>query len=81
MAMITRLATLRDAPAIARIHNQGIEERIATFETEPRSTAEIDREGGPLPDDCRRTRWRRAGLGRGRAVPGTECVRRRRSTP
>ena len=37
----TRLATLADAEAIARIYNQGIEERIATFETEPRTTAQI----------------------------------------
>lgn len=37
--MIVRSATLADAGAIARIYNQGIEERIATFETEPRSTA------------------------------------------
>ena len=37
----TRLATLADAEAIARIYNQGIEERIATFETEPRSAAQI----------------------------------------
>jgi phosphinothricin acetyltransferase len=42
MAMTTRLATLRDASAIARIYNQGIEERIATFETERRSTAQIE---------------------------------------
>ena len=40
--MTARLATLADAPAIARIYNQGIEERIATFETEPRSPAQIE---------------------------------------
>jgi len=33
----TRLATVADAPAIAAIYNQGIEDRIATFETEPRT--------------------------------------------
>jgi len=38
-----RLAELRDAPAIAEIYNQGIEDRAATFETEPR-TAEAIRE-------------------------------------
>ena len=38
----TRLARRNDAAAIARIYNQGIEERIATFETEPRSTAQIE---------------------------------------
>jgi L-amino acid N-acyltransferase YncA len=31
-----RPAELRDAPAIAEIYNQGIEDRLATFETEPR---------------------------------------------
>jgi L-amino acid N-acyltransferase YncA len=31
-----RLATSRDAAAIAGIYNQGIEDRIATFETAPR---------------------------------------------
>jgi phosphinothricin acetyltransferase len=35
------LARPADALAIARIYNQGIEERIATFETEPRSSADI----------------------------------------
>jgi phosphinothricin acetyltransferase len=39
--LTTRLATLADASAIARIYNQGIEERIATFETEPRSITQI----------------------------------------
>jgi L-amino acid N-acyltransferase YncA len=38
----TRLAKQADAAAIARIYNQGIEERIATFETAPRSTAELE---------------------------------------
>ena len=37
----TRLATQDDAAAIARIYNQGIEERIATFETEPRNAEQI----------------------------------------
>ena len=36
-----RLATTEDAAAIARIYNQGIEDRTATFETEPRSAAQI----------------------------------------
>jgi phosphinothricin acetyltransferase len=39
--MSTRLATPADAAAIARIYNQGIEDRIATFETEPRTPAQI----------------------------------------
>jgi phosphinothricin acetyltransferase len=39
--MTVRLATLADAPAIARIYSQGIEERIATFETEPRTAEQV----------------------------------------
>ncbi len=39
--MNVRLATIADAGAIARIYNQGIEERIATFETEPRTPEQI----------------------------------------
>lgn len=39
--LTTRLATLADAAAIARIYNQGIEERIATFETEPRTVEQV----------------------------------------
>ncbi len=35
-----RDATLDDSPAIAEIYNQGIEDRIATYETEPRSAEE-----------------------------------------
>ena len=37
----TRQAEVTDADAIARIYNQGIEDRVATFETEPRSSAQI----------------------------------------
>jgi phosphinothricin acetyltransferase len=37
----TRAATLADAVAIAAIYNQGIADRIATFETKPRSAGEI----------------------------------------
>jgi L-amino acid N-acyltransferase YncA len=40
--LTTRLARLEDAAAIARIYNQGIEERIATFETEPRNPEQIE---------------------------------------
>ena len=39
----TRLATEADAEAIARIYNQGIADRLATFETEPRTTDDIVR--------------------------------------
>jgi L-amino acid N-acyltransferase YncA len=38
----TRAATLADTSAIAAIYNEGIADRIATFETEPRTPAEID---------------------------------------
>ena len=47
-----RRARPEDAPDIAAIHNQGIEERSATFETEPRSpeqvTARIAQPGQPV---------------------------------
>src|SRR5438874_6109793 len=39
--LVVRPARLEDAAAIARIYNQGIEERIATFETEPRSVEQM----------------------------------------
>jgi L-amino acid N-acyltransferase YncA len=39
---VIRLATPSDAEAIAAIYNQGIAGRGATFETTPRSTADID---------------------------------------
>ena len=38
-----RPARASDAAAIAGIYNQGIEDRVATFETEPRSPAQIAR--------------------------------------
>lgn len=40
--MLVRLATPSDSDGIARIYNQGIEERLATFETEPRTPAQIE---------------------------------------
>ena len=40
--MKTRPAIPEDAPVIARIYNQGIEERLATFETHPRSAGEVE---------------------------------------
>jgi L-amino acid N-acyltransferase YncA len=50
---LARLARREDAAAIARIHNQGIADRIATFETEPRTVADIERllaeRGGRYP--------------------------------
>jgi L-amino acid N-acyltransferase YncA len=42
MRLTTRIATMADAARIAEIYNQGISERIATFETEPRSTADLE---------------------------------------
>ena len=41
MPITTRLATKADAEAIARIYNQGIEDRIATFETRPRTAEDV----------------------------------------
>jgi phosphinothricin acetyltransferase len=38
-----RLATIDDAEAVARIYNEGIADRLATFETEPRTTEDIAR--------------------------------------
>jgi L-amino acid N-acyltransferase YncA len=43
MAITTRPATTADAAAIALIYNQGIDDRIATFETRPRTAEEIER--------------------------------------
>jgi phosphinothricin acetyltransferase len=37
----TRIANAADAAAIAAIYNEGIEDRIATFETEPRTPAQL----------------------------------------
>ena len=39
--MHTRTATPADAAAMAEIYNQGIEDRIATFETRPRSAEDV----------------------------------------
>jgi phosphinothricin acetyltransferase len=39
--MYARLATLADSPSIARIYNEGIEDRVATFETELRSPEHV----------------------------------------
>ena len=39
--LATRLATVTDAAAIASIYNEGIADRIATFETEPRTPEQI----------------------------------------
>ncbi len=39
--MLARPATLADASAIAHIYNQGIEDRVATFETRLRSADDV----------------------------------------
>jgi L-amino acid N-acyltransferase YncA len=39
--MTTRIAMPDDAPAMARIYNEGIEDRVATFETRLRSADDI----------------------------------------
>ena len=39
--MRTRVAVPDDAAAIARIYNQGMEERVATFETRPRTPEDV----------------------------------------
>ncbi|MBS1811519.1 MAG: N-acetyltransferase [Acidobacteria bacterium] len=39
--MQVRTATPEDAAAIARIYNEGIEDRIATFETQPRTAEDV----------------------------------------
>ena len=39
----TRPARVSDAADIARIYNEGIADRVATFETEPRSAEDIER--------------------------------------
>lgn len=41
--VVIRDAAVEDAAAIARIHNEGIEERTATLETEPRTPEDIVR--------------------------------------
>jgi phosphinothricin acetyltransferase len=39
--MQTRIATTDDAAAMARIYNDGIADRIATFETKPRTETDV----------------------------------------
>ena len=40
-SLAARPARLADAPAITAIYNEGIEDRVGTFETEPRTVAQI----------------------------------------
>ena len=71
----TRLATVADAAAIAAIYNEGIADRIATFETEPRSpdtiAAQLKDKGDRFPTivaerDGRIVAWATAGAYRSR---------------
>jgi len=41
MSFVARPARLEDAAAIAAIYNEGIADRVATFETEPRSAGQV----------------------------------------
>ena len=41
VTLTAREASTDDAPAIAAIYNQGIEDRVATFETRPRTADDI----------------------------------------
>jgi L-amino acid N-acyltransferase YncA len=43
MTLIARVASRADAPDLARIYNQGIEDRLGTFETRPRTLEEVTR--------------------------------------
>ena len=74
-ALRTRLATLADAAAIAEIYNEGIADRIATFETEPRTpdqlAAQLRDKGDRFPTiiverDGRVVAWASAGPYRSR---------------
>jgi phosphinothricin acetyltransferase len=42
MNLNIRAATLADAEGIALVYNQGIEDRVGTFETRPRTTQDIE---------------------------------------
>ena len=43
MTLISRVASRADAPDLARIYNEGIEDRLGTFETRPRSAEDVAR--------------------------------------
>jgi L-amino acid N-acyltransferase YncA len=75
--MTIRLATPTDAAAIADIYNEGIADRIATFETEPRTPQQIatqlSEKADRFPtivveDDGRVIAWASAGPYRTRAA-------------
>jgi L-amino acid N-acyltransferase YncA len=70
MGLVIRKAEPGDAAAIAEIYNQGIEERQATFDTEPRKAEDFtqrlaDPEAPPFlvaTDDDRVVAWARVGF-------------------
>lgn len=53
IAYTTRIASAADAAVIARIYNQGVEDRVATFETDPRTAdsfaAQLATKGNRFP--------------------------------
>jgi L-amino acid N-acyltransferase YncA len=59
--LLARTATAGDTEAVARIYNEGIEDGLATFETEPRSGADV-------------ARWLDAGFPLVLVEDGGECV-------
>ena len=43
MTLIARVASRADAPDLARIYNEGLEDRLGTFETRPRTIEDVTR--------------------------------------
>ena len=43
MTLTARVASREDAPDLTRIYNQGIEDRLGTFETRPRTVEDVTR--------------------------------------
>ena len=43
MTLTARVASREDAPELARIYNEGLEDRLGTFETRPRTVDEVAR--------------------------------------
>jgi L-amino acid N-acyltransferase YncA len=43
MTLVSRVASRLDAPDLARIYNEGIEDRLGTFETRPRTAEDVAR--------------------------------------
>ena len=50
MTLIARAASPDDAPLLAQIYNEGIEDRVGTFETRPRTADEVRKwfDGHPI---------------------------------